>query len=182
MWHLPGSVGYLRLGSCSCRRPRIIVSPPGATDSSISSLLVLIKVSSSFLPRWSRGCGEVSWWSCGSVFREVSPGGQKWGLCRYQPLPASAGGSAPVLHPKLKSLAPSGWAWSSARQGEFIPLSIAMVLTDWSSAKGEDNAEPYNQLLGFPELQFLALQFKFESWCLDIVCSWCFAVNSVEMK
>lgn len=120
------------------------------------------------------GCALVTLWIC------LLWGEPRWSEVRALQVPASPSWHRRVCScpaSKTKSLALRGWAWSSAGQGEFIPLSIALVLTDWSSAKGEDNAEPYNQLLDFPKLQFLALQFKFESCCLDVVCSSCFAIE-----
>lgn len=126
------------------------------------------------------------WWDalghCGCGSCEASRGGQKRRFCR---VPASPSWCRRVCsHPvsKTKSLAPRGWAWIRARQCKFNPLSITLVLMDFSSSQGGDNAEPYNQLLDFPKLYFLALQFKFESCCLGRVCSSCFAMNGAEMK
>lgn len=48
---------------------------------------------------------------------------------------------------------------------------MALVLADFGSSQAEDGDGPYNQLLDFLKLCFLALQFRFESCCLDIVYS-----------
>lgn len=123
------------------------------------------------------GCGEMSGGPCGSGSHKVNRAKASAGC---QLLPSDVGRSAPVLHP-TQPLAPRDGAWRSARQGDFSPLSMALVLTDFSSAPEGDNAALYN-LLDFLKLHFLALQFKFDSCCLDTVCSSCFAMNCVGMK
>lgn len=151
-----------------CRRPPFLVSTSG-TMVSLYLALTSAKCLGSFLiplfpddPEVMRKCmwdivnqpvGEAD-----AVRRKGSAGSAPTKWCRRVcSCPAS----------ETEPLTPKCWAWRTARQGDFNPTSVVLVLADFSPGRGQCCNL---QVVGFSMLFFLALQFKFASCCLKMVC------------
>lgn len=165
MQNIPGRAAHRWLECCCCRRPPFPVSTPGTMVSLYLALhpptawVVFLFLSSQVIQRsWGDVCG-ILWGehmqSGGRVLQVLLT--TKW-CRRVCSCPES----------ETEPLAPTGWAWRTARQGDFNPTSMALVLADFSPGRGQ---RCNLQVVGFSMLCFLALQFKFDSYYLKMVCS-----------